>query len=196
MTEKKFDPKKLAKLNNPQRIKDIPPDYICSKLNINKPEVIADIGAGTGFFSIAFLNEINPSRVYAFDISDVMIEWMEENLSSEFPQIIPLKSEENSLPVKDESADLAFMINLHHELENPKAALDEAYRILKPGGKFFIVDWKKEDTDEGPPEKIRVFPEQVADQAKDSGFLDILIFNDLEKHFLVGGIKNSKISMC
>jgi len=189
MTEKKFDPKKMAKLNNPQRIKDIPPDYICSKLNIDKADVIADIGAGTGFFSIAFLNQINPLKVYAFDISDVMIEWMKENLSSEFPHIIPLKSEENSLPVKDESADLAFMINLHHELENPGLALDEAYRILKPGGKFFIVDWKKEDIVEGPPEKIRVFPEQAAEQAKDSGFSDILIFNDLEKHFLVGGVK-------
>ncbi len=52
MKEKRFNPKKLHKLNNPKRLLDLPPEYIWSKLNMNAANVIIDIGAGTGFFSI------------------------------------------------------------------------------------------------------------------------------------------------
>jgi ubiquinone/menaquinone biosynthesis C-methylase UbiE len=189
MTEKKFDPKKLEKLNNPQRLKDIPPSYIINKLNIDSADVITDIGAGTGVFSIGFYEHLNPSLVYACDLSDVMIAWIKENVNVRYPKIIPLKTEENFLPLENEISDLAFMITLHHELDNPVLILKEVNRILKPGGKFFIVDWKKEDMADGPPEKIRVFPEDVAVQAKESGFVNVLVFNDMAKHFLVTGEK-------
>ncbi|MCB9480984.1 MAG: class I SAM-dependent methyltransferase [Desulfobacteraceae bacterium] len=189
MTEKKFDSKKLEKLNNPQRLKDIPPDYIIEKLNIKSPDVITDIGAGTGVFSMAFCEHLNPSLVYACDLSDVMIDWIKENVNTRCPKIIPVKNEENFLPLDNEISDLAFMITLHHELDNPLLILKEVNRILKPGGKFFIVDWKKEDMAEGPPEKIRVFPEEAARQAKEAGFINVLVFNDMAKHFLVTGEK-------
>ena len=57
MNDKKFDPKKLQKLNNPQRLMDIPPDFVWEKLHIEKPGVFVEIGAGTAFFSIAFLQK-------------------------------------------------------------------------------------------------------------------------------------------
>jgi len=51
MNEKKFDPQKLQKLNNPQRLIDIPPDFVRGKLNIETAAVLVEIGAGTAFFS-------------------------------------------------------------------------------------------------------------------------------------------------
>jgi len=53
------------------------------------------------------------------------------------------------------------MINLHHELDNPTMTVKESYRILKPWGNIFIVDWKKKNMTEGPPTQIRYLPEQV-----------------------------------
>jgi len=47
MSNKKFDPQKLKKLNNPQRLMDIPPDYVQNKLNMGESETIVEIGAGT-----------------------------------------------------------------------------------------------------------------------------------------------------
>ncbi|MGA9537072.1 MAG: class I SAM-dependent methyltransferase [Desulfobacterales bacterium] len=189
MNEKKFDPKKLQKLNNPQRLIDIPPEYICNKLDIKKPDVLVEIGAGTAFFSIAFLQYLKPSSMYACDISDIMINWVNENVLPKHPHIIPVKSEEHFVPLDDKIADLVFMINLHHELDNPLQTVEESYRILKPGGEIFIVDWKKEDMPEGPPEKIRSLPEQVKNELIKSGFSDVKIFNKLPKHFLVVGKK-------
>ena len=189
MNEKKFDPGKLQKLNDPQRLVDIPPDYIWERLHLEKPGVIVDIGAGTGFFSIAFVKKSKSSKIYACDLSDVMIQWMEENISPKHPGIIPVKTEEHNIPLDNRIADLVFMINLHHELDNPFLTIVESNRILKPEGTICIVDWKKKEMQEGPPVHIRYLPEQVKEQLKNAGFKEVRIYNDLQKHFLVAGKK-------
>ena len=98
MNEKKFDPKKLHKLNNPARLIDIPVEYIWSKMNIVRPDVFVDIGAGTGFFSIPFLNYVKHGKIIACDISDSMIQWMKTNISSQYPNIVPLAMTESGVP--------------------------------------------------------------------------------------------------
>jgi len=190
MNEKKFDVKKLQKLNNPDRLRDIPPEYIWGRIDVSNPDVLVDIGAGTGFFSAPFLNLANGGTLYACDISDTMIEWMEEHICPQNPGIKPLKMEENRVPLDNETADLVFMINLHHELDNPQAILLESYRILKNGGKISIVDWRKEEMDEGPPEQIRWQPEQVKKQMAAANFQNVKLFNELAKHFLLVGEKS------
>ncbi len=190
MNEKKFDPKKLQKLNDPQRLMDIPPDFVWEKLHIEKPGVFVEIGAGTAFFSVAFLQKFVSSTLYACDISEVMLNWVKENVSSKYPNIIPVKTEEHTVPLDDGIADLVFMINLHHELDNPYLSVEEAYRILKPDGEIFVVDWKKQDMPEGPPTKIRCLPEQVKEQMVNAGFKYVDIYNELQKHFLVVGKKS------
>ena len=108
MNENKFDTKKLQKLNNPQRLADISPDYIWEKLNIKEPGVIVDIGAGTGFFSVAFLEKSKSSKIYACDSSEVMIEWMKENLTQEHSNIIPVKIRYLPEQVKKQLVDAEF----------------------------------------------------------------------------------------
>ncbi len=189
MKNNKFDPKKLQKLNNPKRLIDIPPDYVWGKLKMEFPGVFVDLGTGTAFFSIAFLRRFNPSKIYACDSSEVMINWMEENVSPKYPNIVPIKTDEHSIPLNDEIADLVFMINLHHELDTPSLTIKESNRLLKAGGKVLIVDWKKEDMPEGPPVEIRYLPEQIEGQLINAGFKQIDIYNDLQKHFVIVGQK-------
>ena len=188
-SEKKFDPKKLQKLNNPERLADIPVTFICDILKTKHPDTIVEIGAGTAFFSIAFLQHLAPSSMYACDISETMIHWIKENVCPEHPALIPVKSEEHNVPLKSGIADLVFMITLHHELEKPLQTLDEAYRILKPGGEIFIVDWKKKEMADGPPQKIRYLPEKVRDELLQTGFETAAVHEAWEKHFLVVGRK-------
>jgi ubiquinone/menaquinone biosynthesis C-methylase UbiE len=185
MNERKFDPKKLHKLNDPRRLADIPPNYIWNKINITRPNILVDIGAGTGFFSIHFLKYTQNGKIIACDTSDIMIKWMKDNVCLRYPNIVPLKIEENTIPLKEGIADLVYMINLHHELNNPKAMLEESFRILNSDGILLIVDWKKEDMPEGPPLHIRYLAEQVKDQLISTGFKNIAIFKEMPKHFLV-----------
>jgi len=189
MHGKKFDPKKLQRLNDPDRLKDIPPDIIHDQLNLDKAEVLIEIGAGTAFFSKVFQEKFEARTVYACDMSESMIRWMEAHVTPKHPNIVPVKSSESFIPMDDSLADLVFMINLHHELEDPARMLEEAHRLLKPDGEIFIVDWLKKETAEGPPVKIRYLSRDVKAQLIQAGFDDVRDYDGLAKHFLVVGKK-------
>lgn len=186
--EKKFDPKKLAKLNDPRRLEYLNPEIIWEKVAIENPAVLIDIGAGTGFFALLFSKKMKKGKVYACDISDELLAWMNDNLPVESKGIvIPVKMEEISVPLPDGTADLVYMINLHHELEEPLRILEESHRLLKKGGKLMIIDWKKEETPEGPPLELRVMEETIRSQIRNCGFSDITSYADLPFHnFLIG----------
>ena len=185
---RKFDPSKLAKLNDPKRLKILNPEVIWTKADLRDAEVIVDIGAGTGFFALPFSKKLKAGKVYACDTSDVMIEWMKNNLPVESQRIIiPLKMAESSVPLPDGIADLIYMINLHHELEDPIMVIKESLRLLRDGGKIIIIDWKKQETPEGPPLAIRVTEETIESQMLACGFTNIKKHSVLPYHnFLIG----------
>lgn len=185
---RKFDPKKLAKLNDPGRLEYLDPELIWEKAGPRKPTVLIDIGAGTGFFALLFSKKLEKGKVYACDVSDEMLEWMEGNLPPESRGVvIPLRMEESSVPLPDGIADLVYMINLHHELEDAMRVIEESFRLLKKGGKLVIIDWKREETPQGPPVEIRVTEETIESQMHNNGFSNISRYAVLPyHHFLVG----------
>lgn len=181
----KFDPKKLAKLNNPERLKTLNPDVIWEALDMQKLEVLVDIGAGTGFFAKKFVKKISGGKIYTCDTSKIMIEWMKENITEN--NIIPLLCSESSIALENETADLVYMINVHHELLEPEKLLSEAYRLLKPNGKITIIDWKKEEMADGPSIEKRISEEIIIQQLQKSGFNNVVSYNILPLHsFIVG----------
>lgn len=181
----KFDTDKLNHLNNPERLKDIPPEYIIEKLNINSPRFILDIGAGTGFFSNEFSKNVEVEKIYALDIADEMIYWMSENLVPENHKIIPQKMEEDKIDLEDDLADAIIMINVHHEFHYPIRILNEAKRLLRQGGKLAVVDWAKKETEHGPPVEKRYSTSQIKKQLEKIPFDDIQIYEDLPTHYLI-----------
>lgn len=186
--DKKFDPKKLAKLNDPGRLEYLNPEIIWEKVELKDPAVLIDIGAGTGFFALLFSKKLKEGKVYACDISKEMLEWMANNLPVESKGIvIPVKMEESSVPLPDSTTDLVYMINLHHELEDPIRVIKESLRLLKGGGRLMIIDWKKEITPEGPPIELRVAEETIEHQMLTCGFSNIRKHALLPyHHFLIG----------
>ncbi len=185
---RKFDPKKLAKLIDPKRLERENPDLIWDTLALKDPRVLVDIGAGTGFFAVPFSRKLPRGKVYACDISEIMLAWMKDHLPPDCRgKVIPLKMEESTVPLPENTADLVFTVNLHHELEAPEELLREAHRLLKPGGTLAVIDWKKEPTGDGPPLATRVAEATVAAQMEASGFTGVTRHAVLPCHsFLVG----------
>jgi ubiquinone/menaquinone biosynthesis C-methylase UbiE len=181
----KFDPEKLDKLNDPERLKDIPPGFIWKKLAVKQSGTVVDLGAGTGFFSMHFAGMPGVKKVYALDISPAMVEYMQSRVNPEYPAIIPMIMEESTVPLSDDTADVLIMINLHHEFHAPHAILSECIRVLKPGGKIAIVDWAKKDTEHGPPVEKRYHSAEVIEQLETLPFIHIQSFYDLPSHFLL-----------
>ena len=91
------------------------------------------------------------------------------------------------------------MITLHHELEEPLKIIGEFAGLLKKGGKLLIVDWKKEETSEGPTLDIRFTEETVESQMKQGGFSAVnkhrvLLYNNLligKRHILVQIVRSA-----
>jgi ubiquinone/menaquinone biosynthesis C-methylase UbiE len=181
----KFDPRKLAKLNNPERFKALNPDVIWEALNLQNPKTLIDIGAGTGFFAKEFAKKIKDGTVYTCDSSEIMIQWMQENIADD--NIIPLLSSETSVDLPEGAADLVYMINVHHELLEPEKLLIEAHRLLISGGKIAIIDWKAEEMDDGPPLEIRIPDKVISKQLFEIGFKNITNAKLLPLHsFIIG----------
>jgi ubiquinone/menaquinone biosynthesis C-methylase UbiE len=185
MSNKRFNPANLDKLNNPSRLEALPLEYIIKKTGITQPGVIIDLGAGTGLFSAAFAAKFQSCTVYAADISEIMVDWIKENRTKKYPNIIPLLMDDSTLDLHDNSCDFLYMINLHHELDNPLKTVRETYRLLKPGGIIAISDWKKEETGMGPDISIRVSPGEIERQLSESGFSNSNISNDLQFNYFV-----------
>lgn len=184
-TEKKFDQRKLSLLNDPIRKKSLNPDFIWNTIGIKDPKTVVDIGAGTGFFAKEFMQKMQHGKIYALDISDIMIDYMREHLSVYKDKIVVQKMEESQTSLPEESADLIYMINLYHELNNRLQTLKETFRILKKRGRIAIIDWKKKQLEFGPPVSIKVALTEIENDLKVAGFSEIRSYSLKFHNFLV-----------
>lgn len=185
MNNKRFNPAKLEKLNNPERVKEMPIDFMSEKSGVKNPKVIVDLGAGTGLFSKALADYYKNSTIYACDISPIMVDWMNENVKPNYDTIHPMLMGDASIDLADETADFLIMINLHHELDEPIKTVKEAYRLLKQGGSIAISDWRKEEMPKGPSLEIRVDAHEIKQQLEQCGFSQVQIFTEFRHNYLV-----------
>jgi len=186
--EKKFNPRCLEKLRNPERVNRENPDLIWQIINLKDPDCIVDIGAGIGFAAIPFSRKMNTGTVWACDISVEMLTELKKEIDKEgVSNVKPLLMGEVDVPLPDSIADAVIMQNLHHEFDDANKNLIEVKRLLKPGGKAVIIDWKKEETPAGPPIEIRVSTEGIIKHLEEAGFSNIQSYSDLPYHSFITG---------
>ncbi|MCZ7400644.1 MAG: class I SAM-dependent methyltransferase [Candidatus Methanoperedens sp.] len=166
----KFDAKKAGILDDPERVKILDPDRILDKLKITENTVIADLGCGTGFFSIPAAKRVK--KVFALDIQQEMLEILRKKIKKEkITNIEVILSGESSIPLSDKSVDTLLMANVFHELEDKLSLLKEVNRVLKVNGRLMIIDWKKMEMDFGPPLQERLDEKEVIDTCYGNGFM-------------------------
>jgi ubiquinone/menaquinone biosynthesis C-methylase UbiE len=175
MTPHKFNPERLAMLDDPERLDALRPDQMWRALG--SPEaaaIIIEIGAGTGGLAAQFAALAPDAVIYAADIEPGMLQWMRDK-HPEVPagRIVPVLSEENHVPCGDALADIVYMVTLHHELVDPRAMYTEALRLLKPGGVLLVADWAPRRTPGGPPLHVRVSAGEVTELLEAAGFEDV-----------------------
>lgn len=171
----KFDPKKMFKLDNPQRRLELPPLETLKLLGLTKGNTVADVGCGIGYFSIPAASIAGDEAiVYALDLSQEMIDEVEKkSVDSGMAIIKTIKTEEYELKLDDASVDFILMSLVLHEVEDKARMIDEITRILKPGGTFSLIEWEKIEGASGPPMEERISFEEIDDILSEIGYQDI-----------------------
>ena len=182
----KFDVKRANVLEDINRIRSINPSLVFKLAGIRKGMKVADVGCGTGVFSI-MLSELVGLRgaVYAIDIKNDMLKILVKKISEKkIINVKPTLSTEDHIPLPDKSIDRALMINTLHELDG-KLTLMEIHRILRNDGTFTIVDWKKIKTKTGPPLSERIPTSRAVKILKETGFKTIQTSETGSEHYLI-----------
>ena len=136
--------------------------------------VVADIGAGTGFFALPFARAVHPlGMVWAVDLQPEMLGLLRQKLPSEGAatsvRLVEGDAAQTGLP--SGAYDVAFLANLWHELDDHAAALTEMRRILRAGGRIAILDWRPGVTQPpGPPLSHRIPLSQIEGNLQDNGW--------------------------
>jgi ubiquinone/menaquinone biosynthesis C-methylase UbiE len=178
-----FDPKKIDVLETEDRKIWQNPEEILRTVEIKPKFVVADIGCGSGFFTLPLSRKV--ARVYAVDVQKEMLESLEQKIRNlKIQNIKPLLAQENEIPLGNKSVDLLVSMNTLHEFDDQERMVVEMGRILKHGGKALIADWKKESTGFGPPVAIRVAIEQAVGLFKKKEFT-LLKKENLPYHYLL-----------
>lgn len=117
MSERRFDPAKMAKLDNPERRKALPPEKILQMLNIKENDDILDLGAGTGYFRLPAA-EITKGTIYALDVEPEMIRVLQERVNEkELTNVKYIEGVIEDIPLGDSIADHVIASFELHEIE-------------------------------------------------------------------------------
>ena len=178
------DPEKIIKrLTNPKRYEIESPAKVWEILKKNNPQIILEIGAGTGFYTVEFAKR-GPEelKIIACDILKDLLKWLFSHISKDLKKKILPVLISDLLPIKEGSVDLVFMGNLHHELDDRIYFLKKVKKTLKEGGTIAILDWKDVESPIGPPLKERLKKENIEKDLKKANFFQITYFDIFPYH--------------
>jgi SAM-dependent methyltransferase len=121
-------------------------ELVIDKINVPANGTIADIGAGTGYYSFRLTKKVPQGKVYAVEIQDEMIQYLQNKKQSLKDTVVTIvKGTIQSPNLPDNSVDLAIMVDVYHELQFPHEMLQAIRRTLKPNGKILLIEYRGED---------------------------------------------------
>ncbi|MDF5715212.1 MAG: methyltransferase domain-containing protein [Rhizonema sp. NSF051] len=133
-------------LERPTRETEEQPSKLVKALRLKPNDVVADVGAGTGFFSFRIAPQLTAGKVLAVDIQpemlDIIKSFEKEKKITNVETVLATVSNPNLPP---ESIDLALMVDAYHEFSYPREVMQGIVRSLKPGGRVVQVEYRGEN---------------------------------------------------
>jgi SAM-dependent methyltransferase len=145
------------------------PDAVLDALQLAPTAVVADLGAGTGYFSVRLAKRVPKGKVFAVDIEPKMLQYLGERAHREHLsglQPVRASAADANLP---EPVDLVLIVDTYHHIENRSAYFTRLGGSLRPGGRLAIIDFKL-DAPDGPPVEARIAPEKVTAELETAGY--------------------------
>ncbi|SOD93590.1 class I SAM-dependent methyltransferase [Spirosoma fluviale] len=133
-------------LERPEREREERTDLLLKALSLKPTDVVADIGAGTGFFTFLMAPKVAKGNVLAVDIQPEMIEYLNEGKAKrKITNVQPVLGTESDPKLAANSIDIAILIDAYHEFSYPREMMGHIAAALKPGGRIVLVEYRAED---------------------------------------------------
>lgn len=162
------------RLEAPERLKALPQADVVRLLRLQGDETVVDYGAGTGVYTEAVAEALPDGLVVAVEALPELAAKLRERLGPRLlERVNVVVAGDNHVPVEDGCADRVVMVDVLHHLFDQPGALDEAARLLRPGGLFVVVDWGDKEREVGPPLDHVLGLEAVRKIGRDMGLEEV-----------------------
>ena len=134
-------------LERPERVQEERPDLVLAALDLKRGMMVADIGAGSGYYSSRIAGRIGPGGiVYAVDVQPEMLDFLRMQMKQRrVTNVKPILGTETDPKLPEGALDLAIMVDVYHEFEYPYEMLAAIVKALKPGGRVAFVEFRGGD---------------------------------------------------
>lgn len=133
-------------LERPGRQTEERPDLLVESLPLEEDDVVADIGAGTGYFSVPIARRVPRGRVLAVDLQQQMLRYVEQQAKrSGLDNLQAILATETDPGLSPGAVNLALLVDVYHEISHPFEVMSAVVESLKPGGVVVLVEYRAED---------------------------------------------------
>lgn len=142
-----------------------------ANMELNPESVVADIGAGTGYYTFRIAPNVPQGKVYAVEVQDAFVSALKESKRKlVYSNVEVVKGGSQDINIPANSLDLAIMVDVYHELEYPQEMLQSVREALKPGGKLLLLEYRAEDPAIPIKELHKMSVEQANKELNANGF--------------------------
>ncbi|RKT45457.1 class I SAM-dependent methyltransferase [Thiocapsa rosea] len=135
-----------AWLERRTRVVEETPDRVVEGMGLAPDAQIADIGAGTGYFTFRIAEAVPEGRVFAVDVQPEMLEVLGKRIERRaITNVIPVLGAEDDPKLPSESLDAVLLVDAYHEFAHPFEMMQGIRRALRPGGRVFLIEYRGED---------------------------------------------------
>lgn len=166
-----FPPQDLGLLEAPDRDLWQRPDRVMDALGIADASVVADVGAGAGWFTIRLARRVGPQGVvYAQDVQPEMLNAISRRVQREgLSNVRPLLGRGSDPRLPSASLDAILVVDAYHEIDQRVTFLTNLARALRPQGRIGVIDFRMDGGGPGPDAAERVSPDVVVQDAERAG---------------------------
>ncbi len=178
----------IQALEDPSRTEWQQPEEVMARLDLKVGDEVADLGAGTGYFTLRMAREVGAmGRVYAVDTNPEMLEYIEKRAEEEeLENIQTILADPDNPKLGSKSVDLIFICDVLHHVSNRDRYYPLLARALRTGGRLVNIDFHKRKLPVGPPVEMKIAKKDVIREIEAAGFRLVEDYKFLKyQYFLV-----------